>query len=158
MLRRNAVVLAIGLALTSGFALAQSRDIFSARLGWVPISLAEQSLVGGRGSATATLSRSRLSISGTFEGLPAAASAARLHRGAATGAGGPAIADLDVSRSTAGEFAGVVELDRDQRAALLAGHLYIQLYAEPGVPPDNAVLRGWLLGRNEASTGRRRER
>jgi hypothetical protein len=129
----------------SSLAFAQSPNDFTARLAWVPISLAEQHLVGGEGQATADLSRGRLSIRGSFSGLPAPATAARLHRGAATGAGGPPIADLEVTPSSEGTFNGEIELDREQRAALAAGLLYIQLYAEPGVPPDNAVLRGWLL-------------
>lgn len=149
MLRRYAVALALGLTAIAGISSGQSPDTFSARLSWVPIRLSEQSLVGGHGTVTATLSRSQLSISGSFEGLPAAAIAARLHRGPATGAAGPAIADLDVTRATAGALTGDVDLNRDQQAALLAGHLYIQLYAEPGVPPDDAVLRGWLFGQEE---------
>jgi hypothetical protein len=145
----------VSLAL-AGLALAQTSGTLSARLGWVPISLAQQSEVSGQGRVTASLAGSRLSIAGTFDGLPAAASAARLHRGVATGAGGPAIADLEVSRGTSGELSGDVELDRDQRAALLAGHLYVQLYAERGVPPDNAVLRGWLLADAEDRSRERR--
>lgn len=149
MLQRYITMLALGLTTIAGLAVAQSPDAFSARLSWVPIRLSEQSLVGGQGSATAALSRSHLSIAGSFEGLPAAAAAARLHQGVATGASGPAIAELDVTRATSGTLSGEVDLDGEQRAALLAGQLYIQLYAEPGVPPDNAVLRGWLFGQEE---------
>lgn len=148
-MRRLQIILAFGLVIVAALAFAQSQNTFSIRLGWVPIRLSEQNLVGGEGAATATLSRSRLSITGSFEGLPAPAIAARLHRGAATGAAGPSIAELEVTHSTEGTLGGNVDLDRDQRAALLAGQLYIQLYADPGVPPDNAVLRGWLLGRQE---------
>lgn len=128
-----------------GLALAQAPDTFSVRLSWVPISLAEQNAVGGEGSATANLSRSRLSIEGSFSGLPSAATRAVLHRGVATGASGPAIADLEVTQGMEGTISGEVSLDRDEREALLAGHLYIRLHAEVGVPPDHAVLRGWLL-------------
>lgn len=158
-MQRRAIVSALALTAFAGFALAQSPDMFTARLSWVPISLSEQSLVAGKGSATATLSRSRLTIEGDFEGLPAAATGARLHQGVATGARGPAIADLEVSPATFGTIGGVVDLNREQRAALVAGHLYIQLYAEPGVPPDNSILRGWLLAYPEApSPAGRRER
>jgi hypothetical protein len=142
---------ALCLMALAGHALAQGSGTLSARLGWVPISLAQQAEVGGQGTVTASLTGSRLSIAGTFDGLPAAATAARLHSGVATGAGGPAIADLEVTHATSGTLSGDVELDRDARAALLAGHLYIQLHAERGVPPDNAVLRGWLLGERSAS-------
>ena len=71
--------------------------------------------------------------------------AASLHQGVATGARGPAIAELEITQATAGAVAGNVELTREQRDALLAGHLYIQLHAARGVAPDNAVLWGWLL-------------
>jgi hypothetical protein len=157
MPRSCALVVAFGLAAAAGLALAQIPERYAARLSWVPISLSQQSDVGGQGAATATLSRARLSIEGTFEGLPAAATMARLHQGVATGASGPAIADLEIMHAAAGTFAAEVELDREQRAALLAGHLYIQLHAERGVAPDNAVLRGWLLA-PPASSARRRER
>jgi len=144
----------LGLAAVAALALAQTPDAFVARLDWVPISGAERNDVAGSGTATATLSRSRLSITGTFTGLPAAATLASLRQGAATGARGPAIAELEIAHAADGSFSGEVELDREQRAALLAGHLYIQLHAERGVAPDNAVLWGWLLP-GDASSARR---
>jgi len=145
MTRRSAVQFALALTAIGGFALAQTPETFTARLTWVPISLAQQNDVSGEGSATATLSGSTLSISGTFEGLPATATVAHLHRGAATGARGPVIADLEVTHGTEGTVSGKIELNTDQLEALLAGCLYIQLHAQHGVPPDNAVLHGWLI-------------
>ena len=145
MARRSAFLAALALTAAASAVLAQSADSFSAYLSWVPISLAQRNEVGGQGTATATLSRTRLSIEGSFAGLPAAATAARLHQGVATGAGGPAIAELEVTRAEAGAFSADIELSREQRAALMAGQLYIQLHADRGIPPDNAVLRGWLL-------------
>ena len=135
----------LGLLAVAGVVLAQDSAEFGARLDWVPISGAERNDVGGTGSITATLARSRLSISGCFDGLPAAATRASLHQGVATGARGPAIAALMITPSAAGTLSGDVELSRAQREALLAGHIYIQLHAERGVAPDNAVLWGWLL-------------
>jgi hypothetical protein len=135
----------IGLAALASLALAQDAGVFGARLDWVPISGAERNDVSGSGFATATLSRLRLSIMGCFDGLPAAATRASLHQGVATGARGPAIAELEITQSSAGVVAGNLDLTREQRDALLAGHLYIQLHAIRGVAPDNAVLWGWLL-------------
>ena len=136
-------------------ALAQDpRDVFTAYLDWVPISGAERNDVAGAGSATATLSRSQLRITGCFAGLPAAATRAVLHQGVATGARGPVIAELEIIKSADGTFTGGVELDREQRAALLAGHLYIQLHSERGVAPDGAALWGWLLTNQRAATNR----
>ena len=140
-----------GLALLAGVSLAQDAGVFGARLDWVPISGAERNDVSGGGFVTATLSRSRLSITGCSEGLPAAAMRASLHQGVATGARGPAIAELEITEAADGVVAGDVALSREQRDALLAGHLYVQLHAARGVAPDNAVLWGWLLT-NQASS------
>jgi hypothetical protein len=149
-------LLGLGLALSiaTGGALAQTADTFTAYLDWVPISGAERNDVAGRGSATATLSRSRLQVTGCFAGLPTAATRASVHQGVATGARGPAIAELTIAKNADGTFDGAVELDRDQRAALLAGHLYIQVHSERGVAPDGATLWGWLLTNQRASPDR----
>ena len=144
MQRRVAIGLGVQLLL-AGALLAQDAGVFGVRLDWVPISGAERNDVSGKGFVTATLSRARLSIMGCFEGLPAPATQASLHQGVATGARGPAIAELEITQATAGAVAGNVDLTRQQRDALLAGHLYIQLHAARGVAPDNAVLWGWLL-------------
>jgi hypothetical protein len=148
-LRWSAIVCVATAAYAS---LAQSPPPFGARLDWVPISGAERNDVSGRGSISATLTRSRLEITGCFEGLPAAATHASLHHGVATGARGPAIAELTITPSTAGTLTGNVDLSREQRDALLAGHLYIQLHAQRGVAPDNAVLWGWLLAGQATSS------
>lgn len=131
--------------LVSSIALAQDSATLGARLDWVPISGAERSDVSGTGFVTATVTRSRLTLEGCFEGLPAAATRASLHQGIATGARGPAIAELEVEQMPAGAISGRVELTREQRDALLAGLLYVQLHAARGVAPDNAVLWGFLL-------------
>jgi hypothetical protein len=147
MLRRSVVALACaaGLLAATGPLLAQRSETYAARLSWVPISGAERNDVAGKGSATATLDRSRLSVMGAFEGLPAAATLASLHHGVATGVRGPAIAALEITKAPSGMLSGEVELSRDQVAALRAGQLYVQVHAERGVAPDNAVLFGWLL-------------
>ena len=131
--------------LASSIALAQDSMTLAARLDWVPIGGAERNDVGGTGYVSATLSRSRLSLTGCFEGLPAVATRASLHQGVATGVRGPAIAELEIDSRAAGAISGSVELTREQRDALLAGHLYLQIHAARGVPPDNAVLWGFLL-------------
>jgi hypothetical protein len=150
-----ALALVVSLVVSASAVLAQSSGTtFAAYLDWVPISGAERNDVAGRGSATATLSRSQLDIAGCFADLPAAATRASLHRGVATGARGPAIAALTITQSADGKFDGSIELDREQRAALLAGHLYIQLHSERGVAPDGATLWGWLLTNQRAALDR----
>jgi CHRD domain len=138
----GSTLVAIGIATV---AIAQGSETFAARLDWVAISGSERDDVSGGGSVTASLSRSRLTLTGCFAGLPAAATRADLHQGVATGARGPLIAQLEITHGTDGTISGAIALSREQRAALLAGQLYLQLHAERGVAPDNAVLWGWLL-------------
>jgi hypothetical protein len=129
---------------------AQRPDTFAAYLDWVPISGAERNDVAGRGSASALLSGGRLSITGSFDGMVAAATRATLHQSAVTGVHGPEIAELAITQGPSGTFEGEVRLTREQREALLAGRLYLQIAGERGVPPDNAVLWGWLLAERGA--------
>jgi len=146
---RNRFVTAAAVALAGVLASASAgaADTFTAEFQWVPIGGAERNEVAGAGSATATLTGSRLSISGSFEGLPASATGAKLQRGAAKGARGRGteVASLTVTRGVSGKLSGDVRLSADEVAALKAGLLYIQLYSERGVPPDHDTLFGWLL-------------
>jgi hypothetical protein len=141
MRRIASITLAALLVLTS----AQAQDMYGGRLSWVPISGRQLADVGGSGTLEASLARSQLTIAGTFEGLPAAAVSASLREGVATGARGPVIAELDVTHALSGSISGEIRLDRRQLSALREGRLYVQLHAEHGVEPDNAVLWGWLL-------------
>jgi CHRD domain len=146
--RRVAMIALTVAAIAATGALAAADGTFTAALGWVPIGGAERNDVAGEGKVTATLSGSKLSIMGSFEGLPAKATAARLHVGVAKGARGPgggaAIGDLRVTGATNGSIAGDVRLSAEQVEALKAGRLYLQIYSEKGVPPDHATLFGWL--------------
>jgi len=132
------------LAVGPSIAAAQT---FSAPLSWVPIGGAERSDVSGEGVATAKLSGTRLSIDGSFEGLPAKVTSAKLHEGVAKGARGmapPTIAELTVSGDTSGRVAGDVRLSAAQVEALKAGRLFVQINSEKGVLPDHGTLWGWL--------------
>src|SRR3954464_7534536 len=100
--RRVATFALAGLAaVAAAGALAAADATFTAALGWVPIGGAERSEVAGQGKVSATLSGSKLSVAGSFDGLPAKATAAKLHLGVAKGARGPgggvAIGDLRVT-------------------------------------------------------------
>ena len=65
-------VLALAAVLSSSLAsFSVSAQTFAAELGWVPIGGAEREAVAGDGDVTATLTGSRLEITGSFEGLPA---------------------------------------------------------------------------------------
>jgi len=142
--RRTALFACLALSIGT-MAAAQSPDDYSGRLSWVPISGGQRADVGGSGRVTASLDRSELTIAGNFDGLPAAAVSASLREGVAIGARGPVIAELDISHADSGVISGAVRLGRSQLAALREGRLYVQVHAERGVEPDNAVLWGWLL-------------
>jgi CHRD domain len=158
--RRAAAVLALSLLTAAAPSLAQRSEPFAAELGWVPIGGAERNEVAGSGSVAATLAGSKLSITGSFEGLPAKVTGATLNQGAAKGARGvlntPAIADLRVRGATRGTLSGEVRLSAEQVEALRAGRLFVQVYSERGVLPDHSTLFGWLLP-DERDRGSRRE-
>ena len=150
MRMRHGLVVAFGLMTVITPLFAQAPETFTARLSWVPIGGSERTDVTGDGSVTATLSGSKLSIAGSFEGLPAKATGAKIHQGVATGARGRglAIADLRVTGETggtSGTVSGDLRLSAEQLAALKAGQLYLQIYSEKGVLPDHSTLWGWLL-------------
>ena len=133
----------------------QTGDKYAARLGMVPAAnAAQQASVAGKGAATATLAGTRLTVAGSFEGLPAAATAARLHQGISKGARGKAIADLTITKATSGTISGTVNLTPEQVEALKAGKIYLQVHSERGIPVeqgkvqpevDNSNLWGWFL-------------
>lgn len=149
-----AVILASA-GLASGLVSAQTGDKYTARLSPVPVANAnERNNVIGKGMATATLAGTRLTITGSFEGLPASATIAKLHQGIAKGARGKPIADLTVSKGTTGTLSGSVTLTPDQLEALKQGKLYVQVFSEKGINPeqakaqpdvDHSNLWGWLL-------------
>lgn len=125
---------------------AQSGEKFAARLSAVPIAGPnERGNVTGKGAATGALNGRKLTISGTFEGLPAPATIARLHQGISKGARGAAITDLTVSKGASGTLSGSIDLTAAQVDALRQGKLYIQLHSEKGVAPDGSNLWGWFL-------------
>ena len=120
---------------------AQQARTFVARLSPVPITVAMQDTVAGRGSAKAVLTGSKLTVEGTFEGLRSPATAARVHL-APRAMRGPSILELMVSKGTSGTINGSFELTPRQIEALDKSSLYIQLHSEKA--PDGN-LWGWLL-------------
>jgi hypothetical protein len=127
----------------SGFpAAAQSPKSFKARLSPVPVDLTMTQTVAGVGSVTAVLSGSKLTISGTFEGLKSAATIAQVHKGPVAGVRGPVVFDLTVSKGTAGTISGSADLTPLQITDLEKRRLYVQLHSEKA--PDGN-LWGWLV-------------
>jgi hypothetical protein len=147
-LRQCVVTVALTAALVASAVplAAQGNEKFAARLSAVPIAGPnDRGNVTGKGAVTGTLSGRKLTISGTFEGLPSPATIARLHQGISKGARGAAIGDLTVSKAASGTLSGSVDLTAQQVEALRQGKLYIQLHGEKGVAPDGSNLWGWFL-------------
>jgi len=152
-MRRRRAIAALALLVAVSITPAEAQEKFGTTLGWVPIGGAERNDVAGEGAASAVLSGSKLSITASFEGLPARVTAAKLHEGVAKGArgSGAVLAELRVTGGTSGSVSGDVRLSAEQIEALRAGRLYLQIYSEKGVLPDHGTLWGWL-----ASAGSRR--
>src|SRR5277367_3758901 len=93
------VVLALAIGLSGlGLSLsAQNTETFKARLSAMPADARTRADLAGSGSVTAVLTGTKLTISGSFEGMRAAATTASLHGSVAAGVRGPAIGDLSIS-------------------------------------------------------------
>lgn len=120
---------------------AQGARRYRARLAPVPLDARMVGNVVGSGSVTATLTSSKLSITGTFEGLRSPASVARIHKSPKPGIRGPAIFDLKVSSGSSGTISGAFDLTAAQVQELEQGRYYVQLHSEQA--PDGN-LWGWL--------------
>lgn len=121
---------------------AQTRETFKARLSPVPADARTRASLAGSGSATATLQGSKLTVTGSFEGLVSAATTANLHSAVAAGVRGPAIADLTIAKATSGMLSGSADLTPEQLANLHHGGIYVEIHSEKA--PDG-VIWGWLL-------------
>ena len=141
--KRFAVVVSRLALLGMAFVLAaQTGETYKARLSAVPADARTRPSLAGIGSASATLAGSKLSVTGTFDGLLSPVTMAQLHSAAAAGVRGPVIAELMASKATSGTISGTVDLNSQQLESLRKGGLYIQLHSEKA--PDG-VLWGWLL-------------
>jgi len=121
---------------------AQSAETFKTRLAPVAIDMAMKTNIAGLGAATATLTGSKLVVTGSFEGLKSNATMAHIHQGSAAGVRGPKLLDLDVTKATSGSIAGSFDLTPEQLDALKKGRWYVQIHSEKA--PDGN-LWGWLL-------------
>jgi hypothetical protein len=140
-LNRRVAVSVVGLACAFSLA-AQTNESFKARLSAVPADAKTRASLTGSGSASATLAGSKLTISGTFEGLLSAATSASLHSAVAAGVRGPVIGELTISKAAGGTISGSFDLTPQQLESLHKGGLYIQIQSEKA--PDG-VLWGWFL-------------
>jgi|ERR1051326_2554048 hypothetical protein len=141
-LYRRFFAVLLGLLSFSLSAAAQNQDTYKIRIAPVARDVAMQKTVAGSGSATAVLSGNKLTINGTFEGMPSAATAAKIHHGLTTGVRGSPFLDLMVTKAAKGTISGSFDLTPEQVQYLKQGKLYIQIDTERA--PDG-TLWGWLL-------------
>jgi hypothetical protein len=139
-MKHFAALLAMSALMSAPALGAQAAKTYRGRLAPVPVPAASPN-VTGVGSATATLIGTKLSISGTFEGLATPATFAKLHRGP-KGIRGPAVFDLTVTPGTNGKITGSFDLTPSQIDDLARERFYVQLHSEKA--PDGN-LWGWLL-------------
>ena len=134
----------VAAAVGAGVLTAQQPRNFKARLSPVPIDVSMQATIAGTGSVSAVLTGTKLSITGTFDGLRSPATIAQLHKGPIKGMRGPNIFDLAVAKTeaTSGTVSGAIDLTPLQVVDLEKGRLYIQLHSEKA--PDGN-LWGWLV-------------
>src|SRR5438552_18669869 len=142
LLYKRALVVLAALLFAAISAAAQSEEKFKVHISPVPLDGSMRATVAGSGSATATLSGNKLTISGTFDGMPSAATTAKIHRGLATGVRGSPFLDLTVTKAPKGAISGSFDLTPEQVQYLKQGKLYIQIQNEKA--PDGA-LWGWIL-------------
>jgi hypothetical protein len=97
--------------------------------------------MAGTGSVTATLSGTKLTINGSFEGLKTNATKAELRNGVLAGVRGPAVGDLTITKTMKGTVTGTIDLTPPLIDHLKKGGLYVQIYTEK---PTDGTLWGWL--------------
>ena len=139
---KRSVIAVLGVMSVMGLLAAQAQETFKTRLSPVPVDAQLAPIITGHGSVTAVLAGSKLTISGTFEGMHSSASAAQLHQSKMTGVRGVAIHELTVSKAVAGNVSGSLDLTPSEVDALRKGLLYIVVRSD-GAPDGN--LWGWLL-------------
>jgi len=129
----------VALMMFSGVAHAQ--EVFKARLSMVPVDTAMKKTVAGLGTASATLSGNKLSVTGSFDGLLSPATTAHIRLSRVIGVRGPELLNLTVTAATSGTLSGSFDLTPPQVESLKKGLFYIQINSEKA--PDGN-LWGWL--------------
>ena len=143
LMKRGFTAAAIGVAMLSlGLSVgAQGSNTYKARLSPVPIDATMAATVAGSGSVTATLTGTKLSIAGTFEGLRSPATTANVRFGR-KGVRGASLFNLTITKATSGTITANLTLTPVQVDDLKEGKLYVQIQSEKA--PDGN-LWGWLL-------------
>ena len=140
-IRRSLGAATLGIALSVSV-LAQSANTYKARLTAVPADARTRPSLAGIGNVTATVAGSKLTVTGSFDGLLSPATMAQLHSAVAAGVRGPVIGDLTIAKATSGSISGSFDLTPPQLENLRKGGLYIEIHSEKA--PDG-VIWGWLI-------------
>lgn len=137
---KRILILGMGAALAIRSVAAQ--DTFKTRLSPVPIDAQLAPVITGHGAVAATLTGTKLTFKGAFEGMRSAATGAHLYQSKMTGVRGSEIHELTVSKAIDGAITGSVDLKPTEVDALRKGLLYV-VVTSTGAPDGN--LWGWLL-------------
>jgi CHRD domain len=121
---------------------AQTQQTFKARLSPVAVDAQLVNVITGHGAVSAVLAGTKLTVTGTFEGMHSAATVAHLHQSKVTGVPGPVIHELTVSKGMDGTISGSADLTPAEVEALRKGLIYVMVHST-GAPDGN--LWGWLL-------------
>jgi hypothetical protein len=124
---------------------AQAAKTFKTRLSPVPVQAFNANVVG-TGNVTATLTGTKLVISGTYDGLSSPATQAKIFKSPKPGIRGEALLDLKVSGGTSGTITGEFDLTAAQAQELSASRYYVQLHSEKAAEGN---LWGWLMPQQE---------
>jgi hypothetical protein len=123
--------------------------IYVANLGPMPLDDETKAVIAGRGEASASLTGRRLTVQGTFGGLPSPATRASLFLSPAIGVPGSHIVDLQFSGAADGTLAASVTLTETQVRALRTGRIYVEIDSEKAPPGygwgPKGTLWGWLF-------------
>ena len=139
---RSGIVVSLVSVLTAVALAAQAQETFKARLSPVAVDTQLVSVITGHGAVSAVLAGTKLTVTGTFDGMHSAATVAHLHQSKAMGLPGPAIHELTVSKAMGGTISGSADLTPSEVEALRKGLLYVMVHST-GAPDGN--LWGWLL-------------
>lgn len=118
--------------------------VFRARLSPMPTTPQTVDEILGEGEVILSLTGTTLTVSGNFEGMSSAATAAHIHNGPPAQPG-PVIHTLTVTQASSGEISAELTLSDDQIEALKANSFYIQIHTESNPPGE---LRGWVFLRS----------
>jgi hypothetical protein len=141
-MNRKIKALAAGLVCLALSLTAQTQERYKTRLSPVSMDASMRANIAGLGTASAVLAGTKLTVSGSFEGLRSPATIAQLHEGRGTGVRGPVAFDLTVTKATSGTLEGSFDLNPEQLEDLKKNRFYVQIHSEKA--PDGN-LWGWLM-------------